>query len=54
MTLDGSIVAAYTTYVGSAIGSLLPLWGVTVGVFLAFGIAERLAHLLRKMPLKLR
>lgn len=49
LTINGDLLLTFKEFAGSAVVALLPLWGVIVGVFIAFAIANMVRHLILKM-----
>lgn len=46
--IDSSFVTAYVDAVGQAFTAFLPLWSATVGLFLAFAIANMIRFFLSR------
>lgn len=50
--LDPQFVSDYISAVGEGFNAFLPLWAVTVGVFLAFAIANMVRFLITRLTRK--
>ncbi len=48
MTVNGSLLTVYTSYVTGAMGAFLPLVSAVIGVFLAFAIANMVRNFIIK------
>lgn len=48
-TVNGDIFASYAHFVGVSMDTFLPLLAATIGLFLAFAIAEKLRFSIGKM-----
>jgi hypothetical protein len=48
ITLSGNLVTEYTTFVAGSVTALVPIIGITAGVFLAFTIFDRMARIILK------
>jgi len=49
MTVNGDLLEIYTQYVSGAMSAFMPLITATIGVFLAFAIANLVRHFIMKM-----
>lgn len=52
LTIQASVLSEYKNFVAGAIDALLPLFGVIVGIFLAFAIANSARFLIMRMVKK--
>lgn len=52
ITIETSVLNEYKDFVAGAIDALLPLFGVIVGIFLAFAIANSARFLIQRMVKK--
>jgi len=48
LTVSGNLVTIYTTYVTGAMTAFMPLVSTTIGVFLAFAIANLVRNFIIK------
>jgi uncharacterized membrane protein len=54
ISVESGFVANYVDAVTSAVGAFLPLISATIGIFLAFAIANSLRHFIQKTVFKIR
>lgn len=52
ITINDTIIETYTAFVAGSVQSLLPLIGITAGVFLAFAIFDRIVRAVIKATRK--
>lgn len=48
ITIDSGLISDYSEFVSGSIVSLLPIIGITAGVFLGFTIFERVVRIILK------
>lgn len=49
MTIEGDLVAQYTSFLSETVQAFLPLLAAVIGVFLAFAIARQLKTFIMRM-----
>jgi len=54
LTVENGFIDNYVQAVGASIDAFLPLIGATIGIFLAFAIAQMLRHFIQRTATRLR